>query len=77
MIVLTKKLSERIFIGDNIIITVVRTGKNVIRIGIEVPEDVKVLREELIECKPGTAYDQYTTDEAETIVYPDISFYDK
>ena len=49
MLVLTRKINERILIGDDIRITVVATRGNQVRIGIEAPVDVPVFREELLE----------------------------
>jgi carbon storage regulator len=47
MLVLSRKLGEKIVIGDNIIVTVVKIDRNQIRIGIEAPSDVPVYREEI------------------------------
>jgi carbon storage regulator len=47
MLVLERKLSERIFIGEDIIITVVRIDGYKIRLGIEAPKDMRIDREEL------------------------------
>lgn len=49
MLVLSRKTSEKIRIGDNIVITVVRIEGNKVRIGIEAPPDVQIQREELNE----------------------------
>ena len=49
MLVLSRKPGERIQIGENIWVTVVRIGLNTVRLGIEAPQDVKILRAELIE----------------------------
>jgi carbon storage regulator len=51
MLVLTRKLNERIQIGDGITITVVRIGPGTVRIGVEAPPDLTVLRGELIESQ--------------------------
>ena len=45
MLVLSRKLGEQVRIGDDIVITVVRGAR--VRIGIEAPEDVPVIRGEL------------------------------
>jgi len=37
MLVLSRKLGEKIVIGDNIVVTVVKIDRNQIRIGIEAP----------------------------------------
>jgi carbon storage regulator len=47
MLVLSRKECERILIGDNTVITVVRIGRDKVRLGIEAPKDLEVLREEL------------------------------
>ena len=47
MLVLSRKESERIRIGDSIVITVVRLTRDRVRLGIEAPADVLVLRDEL------------------------------
>lgn len=48
MLVLTRKPQEKIRIGDNITITVIKTKGNGVRLGIEAPADISVLRGELI-----------------------------
>lgn len=47
MLVLTRKAAETIQIGDNIVIKVIRTGKGTVKIGVEAPNDVRVIRGEL------------------------------
>jgi carbon storage regulator len=47
MLVLTRKYQEKIRIGDNITITVLRTKGKAVRLGIEAPTDVPVIRGEL------------------------------
>ena len=47
MLVLSRKLGEKIIIGDNIVVTVVKIDRNQIRIGIEAPSDIPVYREEI------------------------------
>lgn len=47
MLVLSRKESERIRLGDSIIVTIVRVSGDKVRIGIEAPPDVLVLRDEL------------------------------
>jgi carbon storage regulator CsrA len=47
MLVLTRKLNQRVQIGDDITITVLRVKGNTVRLGIEAPRGVRVLRAEL------------------------------
>jgi len=49
MLVISRKENQRIKIGDNIEIVVVSIDKNQVKIGIEAPKDVQILRSELIE----------------------------
>jgi carbon storage regulator len=48
MLVLSRKLGEKIFIGDNICITVVDIDRGKIRLGIEAPRDIAIYRQELL-----------------------------
>ncbi|MHC1759573.1 MAG: carbon storage regulator CsrA [Negativicutes bacterium] len=50
MLVLTRKPGERLFIGDDIVITIVEVKGDNIRIGIEAPREVKVYRGEIFEA---------------------------
>ena len=49
MLVLSRKQNEKIRIGSNIIITILGVSENQVKIGIEAPNDVKILREEIFE----------------------------
>lgn len=65
MLVLSRKLGEKIFIGEHICITVVDIDRGKIRLGIEAPRDVSIYRQELLPDKPedsqGVAHAQGTT----------------
>ena len=53
MLVLTRKMGEKLIIGENIVIEILKCGKEV-RIGIEAPRDVTIYREELFDrLQPG------------------------
>ncbi|KAA5535678.1 carbon storage regulator [Roseiconus nitratireducens] len=47
MLVLSRKVDEKIMIGDDISLTVVRIDANRVRIGVSAPRDVRILRGEL------------------------------
>ena len=53
MLVLSRKLSQSIIIGDNIRVTVVKIDRNHIRLGIEAPSNVSIYREEIKPENPG------------------------
>jgi carbon storage regulator len=48
MLVLSRKLSQQILIGPDIAITVVKIEGNHVRLGIEAPRGVSILRNELV-----------------------------
>jgi len=47
MLVLSRREKERIRLGNSIVVTVVRLAGDRVRLGIEAPSDVVVLRDEL------------------------------
>lgn len=49
MLVLARKSGESITIGDDIVITVVAVDGGVVKVGIDAPREVKVLRREVYE----------------------------
>jgi len=52
MLVLSRRESQRIKLGDSIVVTVVRLGGDRVRLGIDAPRNVVILREELDLEKP-------------------------
>jgi carbon storage regulator len=64
MLVLSRKLGEKICIGDNICITVVDIDRGKIRLGIEAPRDVPVFRQELLPLKGQPAAATGTTTQS-------------
>jgi carbon storage regulator CsrA len=48
MLVLSRKINERILIGDSIVLTIVQVQGSTVRIGIEAPPEVAIVREELL-----------------------------
>ncbi len=47
MLVISRKIGEALWIGDNIRVTVVRLSDHAVRLGIDAPVDVRIMREEL------------------------------
>ncbi len=49
MLVLSRKQTQELRVGDDITITVLEVKGNVVRLGIQAPRDVRILRGELTE----------------------------
>lgn len=47
MLVLSRRERERVRLGESIVVTIVRVSGDKVRLGIEAPPDVLVLRDEL------------------------------
>jgi len=47
LLVVSRKVGERILIGDKITVTVVKIGGGGVRIGIDAPTEMPIVREEL------------------------------
>ena len=55
MLVLSRKENERIRLGDSIVVTVVRVAGDKVRLGIQAPPHIVVLRDELEPFATGPA----------------------
>ena len=60
MLVLSRKVGERVMVGDKVVITVVRIGPNAVRLGIEAPKDMNIVREELCDGTGAVIDDKHT-----------------
>ncbi|WP_457743367.1 carbon storage regulator CsrA [Sulfurimonas sp.] len=49
MLVLARKIDESIIIGDNIVVKVVSLENGVVKLGIDAPKEIAIIRNELIE----------------------------
>jgi carbon storage regulator len=67
MLVLTRKSHEQIQIGDNITITILRVKGGAIRVGIDAPKNLNVLRKELVGKPAKSAATAGVSDEVETL----------
>lgn len=54
MLILTRRVDERIFIGDDITLCVLDIEGNRVRLGLEAPKNIAILREEI--------HQRYTSD---------------
>lgn len=53
MLVLSRKLNDKIVIDGNVVVEVIKIQGNRITLGIQAPNDVKILRGELVSTKPS------------------------
>jgi carbon storage regulator CsrA len=49
MLVLARKIDESIQLGDDIVLKVISIDKGVVKLGIEAPKEVNIIRSELLE----------------------------
>jgi len=70
MLVLSRRERQRIKLGDSIIVTVVRVSGDKVRLGIEAPPHILVLRDELEPIEAGSAE---PTVEAPSVTPPTAS----
>ncbi len=68
MLVLSRKQSQQILVGRDIRITVVKVERNQVRIGIEAPRGISILREELASEYLVPEHDQRPDSNAPTPV---------
>lgn len=72
MLVLTRKTDEQILIGNDIKITLIRVRGNSVRIGIDAPREVRVVRGELkaFENKSGDVENYVPSDREGAFAHP-------
>ena len=66
MLVLTRKLQQQIKIGEQITVTILRVKGNTVRVGVEAPREVRVVRGEL--PKLGDAVEPAEPAEGQVVV---------
>ena len=47
MLILTRKINQKLIINDNIEIVILESYKNTVKIGVNAPNDVQIYREEI------------------------------
>lgn len=56
MLILSRRESESICLGDDVVLTIVAVGKDKVRIGVQAPPGVRILRHELeVTCEDAAA----------------------
>jgi carbon storage regulator len=63
MLVLSRRVGERLLIGDNIVITIIEVRSDGVRVGIDAPREISVNRAEVIEAVTAANVEATTADE--------------
>lgn len=58
MLILTRRIGESLIIDEDILVRVIEVKGSQVRLGIEAPDDVQILREELVDREGGHPYDK-------------------
>ena len=77
MLILRRKKNESILIGDNIRVTITECASNGVRLAIEAPKQISVIREELFEAEkmnPAVGWSHRTRASA-PIILPEAMLY--
>jgi len=69
MLVLTRKIGEGIFIGDDIRIIILESKDGRIRVGVEAPQDKKIYRQEIYEriCQENREASQWDVEKIDAL----------
>ena len=73
MLVLTRKVGQKLVIGDDITVVINRISGNRVSVGIEAPKDVHIVRGELHQVREEFRAPQSGVDE-QGAVAPDLTF---
>jgi carbon storage regulator len=65
MLVLSRKIGEKIVISNDIVVTVVKVEGNKVRLGIEAPDQIRIMRSELMWWR-----DKSVEEETESPIQP-------
>jgi carbon storage regulator len=68
MLVLSRKPGEKILIGEHVTVTIVRIGPNTVRLGIDAPRDMNIVREELCQSGGAAEVEIQGTDHIEVVM---------
>lgn len=49
MLVLTRKVGEKLLVGDDVVVSVIEVNRGSVRLGVEAPQEVSILRFEVYE----------------------------
>ena len=64
MLVLSRRVGERLMIGDDVVVTVLEVRSDGVRLGIDAPRSVAVNRAEVLEAVQAANVEATTADDA-------------
>ena len=64
MLVLSRRVGERLMIGDDVVLTILEVRSDGVRLGIDAPRSVVVNRAEVIEAVKASNVEAATADDA-------------
>ena len=64
MLVLSRRVGERLVIGDDIVVTVIEVRSDGVRIGIDAPRHVRVHRAEVLDALSAANADAVAADDS-------------
>ncbi|AEE44843.1 carbon storage regulator CsrA [Cellulomonas fimi] len=64
MLVLSRRVGERLVIGDDIVVTVIEVRSDGVRLGIDAPRDVRVHRAEVLDALTAANADAASADDS-------------
>jgi carbon storage regulator CsrA len=70
MLVLSRKAGQQIQIGDGIVVTILQLNGNTVRVGIEAPREVRIIRGEIDRKNEPADAEAAPADETATAVLP-------
>ena|GEM_PF-179320 len=72
MLILSRRATERIYLGDDIVLTIVAVGTDKVRIGVKAPSGVRILRNELENESQSTDVVADASAIVDTLPFPGI-----
>jgi carbon storage regulator len=64
MLVLSRRVGERLMIGDDVVVTVIEVRSDGVRLGIEAPREIRVHRAEVLEAVRRSNVEAVEADES-------------
>jgi carbon storage regulator len=61
VLVLSRKVGQRLLIGDQVTVTIVKVGRSGVRVGVEAPPETPIMREELAKAIADESFSALVT----------------